>query len=412
MESSQRTALRMIDVAVVVFLVALVVFLIVPACNVGRVNDRRTHCQNNLRQLGLGLLGFSNQKNFFPAAGTYFDDPAVHGGDPTRSNIFRAINDPASLAGDPGPLRSNWVVEISPYLDFQGLYNAWNRDRSYLNTQPNGPSDDPKSVGTEKPSNAQLAEASISELRCPDDPTTQQGLGNLSYAANGGFSRWHAIPVGWSAGARDGQSKNGPILQWTAPGGTWQDSQAIGRKLGVMLLGTHTGDQPWDIKTTPSTLRDGFSMTLLLGENTLVGYSKGTPYSGGLATNWACPLPNFCMFLASDDVCRSGRAENDCLGGQLRPIDARTTGVGWARANQARTFENINYGQNLTVEGSFPFASSGHPGGANFVFCDGAVRFVTTTVDGTVYAKIITPAGGSLPESIRQTPLDAEGIAP
>ena len=396
MESSQRVGLRLIDLMVIVLLVGLLFGLLVPSLQVGRGPNHRMQCQNCMRQLGLGLLGYQNAKNRLPNAATFFDDPAVHGGAPTKSTIFRAINDPASFARDPSPLRSNWIVEILPYLDNQELYNAWDRERSYLDTTTRGP---------EQPSNALIASTSIGILRCPNDPTTQPNQGNLSYAVNGGFSRWHAIPVGWSAGPGDGQSKNGPVLKWVAPGGTWQESQAVGRKLGVMFLGTHTGDQPWDIKTTPSDITDGASQTLLVGENTRVGYSSGTPYSGGLATNWACPLPNFCMFLASDDVCRSPRAENDCLGGQLRPVDKKTSGPGWARANQKKTFENINYGQKLTVEGSFPFASSAHPGGANFIFCDGAVRFINETIDGAVYAKLITPAGEALPEAIRQSPV-------
>ena len=51
----------------------------------------------------------------------------------------------------------------------------------------------------------------------------------------------------------------------------------------------------------------------------------------------------------------------------------------------------------LTLKGSFPYVTSGHPTGANFGFCDGAVRFLTSTIDGTVYSKIITPAGSKLP---------------
>ena len=163
------------------------------------------------------------------------------------------------------------------------------------------------------------------------------------------------------------------MLQWTPPEGTWKDNQAIGKQLGVMFLGTHTGDQPWDIATRPAEIFDGMANTLLVGENTLAGYSKGTRYSGGRETNWACPLPNFTMFLGSDDVCHTGRSTTDCLEGQLAPGPSGATGKGWARANQAGTFENINFGQRLTVEGSFPFANSAHPGGANFVFCDGAV---------------------------------------
>ena len=43
-------------------------------------------------------------------------------------------------------------------------------------------------------------------------------------------------------------------------------------------------------------------------------------------------------------------------------------------ANQPGTYENINYGRNLSMKGSFPFSNSGHPGICNMLFCDGAVR--------------------------------------
>src|SRR5205823_6232188 len=99
---------------------------------------------------------------------------------------------------------------------------------------------DPTQVG-----NARLSSFSIPVLRCPDDPTAQPNQGNLSYVVNGGFARWHALPVGWSGSRIDGQATNGEALQW-APRGTWKDNQAIGKKLGVMFLGTQTGDQPWD----------------------------------------------------------------------------------------------------------------------------------------------------------------------
>ena len=203
----------------------------------------------------------------------------------------------------------------------------------------------------------------------------------------------------------DGKAMNGGVLQWTPPGKTWQDYQAIGKQLGVMFLGTQSGDQPWDIATTPADITDGMSTTLLVAENTLAGSSPGTPYSGHWETNWACPLPNFAMFLGSDDVCRTARSAGDCLGGQLAPGPEGATGKGWARANQAGTFENINFGQSLTVEGSFPFANSAHPRGANFVFCDGAVRFLSSTMDGFVYAELITPGGSRLPPGFHRAPI-------
>lgn len=56
----------------------------------------------------------------------------------------------------------------------------------------------------------------------------------------------------------------------------------------------------------------------------------------------------------------------------------------------------------IGAEGSSPYANGRHPGGSNFLFCDGAVRYIKETIQGSVYAKLITPAGESLPQALRQ----------
>jgi prepilin-type processing-associated H-X9-DG protein len=77
----------------------------------------------------------------------------------------------------------------------------------------------------------------------------------------------------------------------------------------------------------------------------------------------------------------------------------------------SNTVQVINFGQNLTIKGSFPFSNSGHPAGCNMVFCDGAVRFITASIDGTVYSKILTPAGSRLPNYARQLPVSQDAFA-
>ena len=395
MNPDQRYKLKPRDVIVAVAVCAVVIFLLLPALTGRRGDDRRLQCQNNMRQLALGLLGFSNAKGAFPNAGTILDDPAFHQGDPRRSNIYQMFTDPQSAGHDSKILLRSWTVDILPYIDNQELYNAWNLEADYLSP----------AKSTFGPSNMLIAKTTIGILRCPADPTVAVGEGNQSYVVNGGFVRWPAIPVSWSGHQRDGLSSNGQTLKWTQTAADWKEVQAVGQKLGVMFLGTHTGDQPWDIKATPSSISDGASSTLLLGENTLVGYSSGdSPYSGRRPSNWACPLPNFTMFIGSDNICQSKFAVVDCLAGQLTPQSGGADGPGWANSNVVGTFENIGYGRSLTVEGSFPFVNSGHADGNNFVFCDGAVRFVKTTIDGTVYSKLITPAGGKLPANIKQGP--------
>ena len=148
-----------------------------------------------------------------------------------------------------------------------------------------------------------------------------------------------------------------------------------------------------------------------MSENTLTGAGTPTPYSNNLVPNWACPFPTFTSFIGPTNVCGtlanppSAGTALDCTAGTLRSSSHNNDGPGWALANQVGTFANINGGGNLTIEGSFPFTNSGHPHGFNLGFCDGAVRFNSNSIDGTVYAKIITPAGSKLPIYAKQMPV-------
>ena len=80
-------------------------------------------------------------------------------------------------------------------------------------------------------------------LRCPDDNTVQTGQGNLSYAVNGGFNLWHAIPYGWDGSLIDGGgvalgSTKSPGLIWDPTGSSLLVTIGITQKLGVMFLET------------------------------------------------------------------------------------------------------------------------------------------------------------------------------
>ena len=123
-------------------------------------------------------------------------------------------------------------------------------------------------------------------------------------------------------------------------------------------------------------------------------------------------MPTFAMFIGSSGVC-GVPAHNNCANGQtqLQPT-LDVDGPYWAYANKVGPpYENINGGQNLTLEGSYPFSNSSHPGGCNMMFCDGAVRFITNTIDGTVYSKLITPAGSKLPYYLKQQPVSQDAFS-
>lgn len=194
-------------------------------------------------------------------------------------------------------------------------------------------------------------------------------------------------------------SGKGNFLDWSM-GGPWQVNQDVAKKLGVMFLGTKSGSFPWDFTMTVSRIVDGTSNTILLAENTLAGATGANAFSGSMPTNWACPLPNFCMFFGSDEVCDGA----GCSGGQLQPIAGTTDGAGWANANNSSTYTSINFCQpaGVTVKGSFIYPSSFHPGGLNVGCCDGSVKFITTKIDAVLYSKLLTPAGTKLPIYCKQ----------
>jgi prepilin-type N-terminal cleavage/methylation domain-containing protein/prepilin-type processing-associated H-X9-DG protein len=395
----------LIELLVVISIIGILVGLLLPAVNSAREAGRRTQCQNNMRQLGLALTNFSTSKNFFPNSGTFRETSTTTA--PNSSVIYTSItaNPPVATTHVVNWLYS-WVVDILPYIDAQDMYNSWDKNNWYGFTT------------AATVSNAKIATTAIGILRCPDDYTAQQSQGNLSYAVNSGFSLYLGTPLSLTSSADGTTSTINTSMVWMTGATATTSQSGILQKLGVMFPGTSEGTHPWDFKTTPAAIADGMSNTILISENTLSGFA---PAASGFhavpsATNWACPLPNYVSFIGSPRICDpSGDCTGGGAGGVLNNITNpnldETTGWRFANFLGAGYFDNINYGQGNSIEGSFPFSNSAHPGGCNMVFCDGAVRFINSTIDGVVYSKIITAAGSRLPPYAKQLPVSQDAFA-
>ncbi len=363
MTPRRRPGFTLIELLVVISIIGVLVGLLLPAINSAREAGRRVQCQNNQKNVGLALIQFSTAKNAFPNSGIFFEDLTVtqlNPPDPTTSSIYLATNLQSAPAGLSASKLNytwarSWVVAILPYLDQQDLANAWDVNGNYLEAV--------NPTATTQASNYTIGSTSLQILRCPDDLNAQDGHGNLSYVVNGGFSRFPAEPIAWQGLVVNGQNAKFN-LQWLSSTDGTALAQSIGTKLGVMFpgaivyapqtAGTGQGNTsfPWNTNTTLSSIQDGLTNTILLGESTTAGYAAaGQGIFQDTETNWACPHPSFTSFMASDNICDPTTplvgAAGTCYSANLGATNvagSQVDGKNWVYANTQGTYENIGYG--------------------------------------------------------------------
>jgi len=100
-----RRGLTLVELLAVVAIIGLLVALLLPAVQSARESARRSHCANNLKQIGLALHGHH----------------AANGRLPFASNYLAAA------------LKRSWVEVMLPYLDQKVLYDRINFTQSIWN---------------------------------------------------------------------------------------------------------------------------------------------------------------------------------------------------------------------------------------------------------------------------------------
>jgi prepilin-type processing-associated H-X9-DG protein len=171
--------------------------------------------------------------------------------------------------------------------------------------------------------------------------------------------------------------------------------------------GTNSGS-PWNAdgvfiakqRLRVADIPDGTTNTAMLSESIL---GEGTESATGAAP---APLSTVYAYLAGIPV-----SESECAAATLWNVE-RLRGYMWASGEIRSASYNHHYPPNApqpdcvtfdTLPGPTRFTAQGwrgarsrHSGGVNLTLCDGSVRFVTDSIDLTVWRGLATRAGGEV----------------
>ncbi len=127
MPIKRHRGFTLIELLVVIAIIALLVALLLPAVQQAREAARRSACQNNLKQLCLGLHNYHDSHRTFPPGQIASITP--NGSNQVADGVGRYVNPTeAQLLSNPGIgyHGTSWVVHVLPYIDEASLYNYWN----------------------------------------------------------------------------------------------------------------------------------------------------------------------------------------------------------------------------------------------------------------------------------------------
>jgi prepilin-type N-terminal cleavage/methylation domain-containing protein/prepilin-type processing-associated H-X9-DG protein len=240
-----------------------------------------------------------------------------------------------------------WGTAILPYIEQQPIYNALKNDVANFTIfvpggGPNGFNADTKNaVGSgggivNFTAGGGVARTELPLFMCPSDswPTTNAaGFGKSNYLGNMGSD-----------------TSGGNWASWSNPNGATQNG---------VLLQSNDNNTTWTVRITQ--ILDGTSNTALVGEVTANNQSYLLASTANIPM-WAGGNPAFQG---------QGRQHN-----YFRIMDA-------------------NYPLNMkTGTNADRCFGSQHPGGANFVFCDGSVHCLNNAIDTFTYQAMGTRNGG------------------
>lgn len=358
----RRSAFTLVELLVVIAIIGVLVGLLLPAVQAAREAARRMSCSNNAKQIGLAL------HNYHSAYKTMPQYQGGSGGQPTAPAFDPIIGrNQKSLSV---------FVGLTPFMEQQAL---WEEISNPLIDPITGDPFPPMGPSAYKRLASHLVSryspwlTEVPTLRCPSDP----GQGLPAHARTN-----YAVCLGDSA-----MVNHGPLLPPIRQPlqGPWRQD----RRYAISTRGSCRGAFVARAFMKFRDVTDGLANTIAIGEiNTDLGDGNITTQLSVVPLGVVADNPNYCEDQGHRDPNRPRFWGTNAVAVE---IDYRR-GFCWALGLHLCTGFNTILPPNEGMCGSIgsvisPLmggvtpASSRHPGGAHVVMCDGAVKFITDSID-------------------------------
>ena len=358
MRQRKRGGFTLIELLVVIAIIAVLISLLLPAVQSAREAARRAQCVNNLKQIGLGMHNYHTNNGTFPLGGTM----SCY----SYSAAITTCYPGSSLPGSPWGTFSAHALMLG-FLEQTPLYNACNFNWAV-------------GMGIGWRINSTVSTSVLSLFICPSDglsPVSPQG------SQWNGFTNNYFASVGTSANFFFTQDTTGVFTQaYKAYGvqnitdGT-SNTIAFGESLigdgsiesvrwrdGPVIATPCAGGGPlYDANSNPNAVLTDIAncQAAYINENRNFYNNKGF--------RWAQDDGGFALFNTI--------------------VPPTSTQYSFASCTLGSTSTN-------TSDGPYQNSSSNHPGGANFLFADGGVRFIKSTIAIKTYWALGTKADGEV----------------